>query len=99
MLSVRSLNHPGKIYMIQDNSSIHNSNIVQDWIKSRNGIIVWNWPPLSPDLSPIDNLQAHMVAKWNPNNIQTKDTLLEYIYNEWDKLKGSPEVFENLATS
>ena len=40
-----------------------------------------------------------MVAKWNPNNIKTKDTLIKYIYNEWYKLVGSPEIFENLVTS
>ena len=40
-----------------------------------------------------------MVAKWNPKNVITKDTLIEYIYNEWYKLRGFPEIFENLATS
>ena len=38
-----------------------------------------------------------MVAKWN--DIITKDTLIEYIYNEWNKLRGSLKIFESLATS
>ena len=33
------------------------------------------------------------------NNIKTKDTLIEYIYNEWDELRRYPKIFESLATS
>ena len=80
--SVRLLNPSGKLYMIQDNSPIHKSKIVQNWIKSRKDIIVLIWTPLFPGLNYIEYLWAHMVGKLNPNNIKTKDTLIEiYIMN------------------
>ena len=51
--------------MIQENSPIHKSKIVQDWIKSRNDIIVLHWHPLSPDLNPIENVQKLTISN-NP---------------------------------
>ena len=39
----------------QDNASIHRSGEITTWFE-RNGIILLNWPPCSPDMSPIENL-------------------------------------------
>ena len=57
-------------YFLQDNSPIHKSKIVMDWIENcEDLILIKNWPARSPDLNPIENLWAYMARKWD-NNIQ-----------------------------
>ena len=45
---------PGLLFM-QDNAPIHTARIVREWLEE-NGIDVLEWPPYSPDLSPIKHL-------------------------------------------
>lgn len=47
------LPHPEKIRLVQDNSPIHKSRVVQQWLTEHaEDIEVLYWPPRSPDLNP-----------------------------------------------
>ncbi len=39
----------------QDNAPIHIARIVKSWLKEEN-ITLFEWPPYSPDLNPMENL-------------------------------------------
>ena len=98
--SVRSLNPHEQIYLLHDNSPVHKSKLVQNWLKSRNDITVINWPSLSPDLNPIENIWARIVLKWQIGNcIKTKDALVKHVKNIWEEMRGCPDICENLALS
>lgn len=65
-----------------DNAPIHTAKIIKEYIKHTN-MRVLEWPPQSPDLSPIENLWAHLktkVAARKPRNVHD---LREIIQEEW----------------
>jgi DDE superfamily endonuclease len=43
---------PSLVFM-QDNASIHTAKVITNWFKEQ-GIEVVKWPPISPDLNPIE---------------------------------------------
>jgi transposase len=43
---------PGYVFM-QDNASIHTAYKVKDWFRDRGVVTLTDWPPYSPDLTPI----------------------------------------------
>ena len=79
----------------QDNDPKHTSKKAKKWMED-NGINVLDWPPQSPDLTPIENL-------WN----HTKKELAKYprqakgVWEIWDRVAEvwnniDPEVCQNL---
>lgn len=94
--------YPGEhITFIQDNSSIHNSHIVQNWIndQQRRGVLTLiKLPPKSPDLNPIENLWGKMVQQWDTSQARTRENLKRHVYNIWDSFRGK-NVCENLVGS
>lgn len=87
-------------YFLQDNSPIHKSKIVMDWIENcEDLILIKNWPARSPDLNPIENLWAYMARKWDNNIQKSRKSVVNQAITIWESLRGSPEFTEKLADS
>ncbi len=48
-------NHPRGWTFQQDNAAIHTSALTKEWFFNES-IMLMDWPPVSPDLNPIENL-------------------------------------------
>ena len=75
---------PAPIYLVMDNCPIHNSKLVTDWLNNHPEIIRIEWPAISPDLNPIENLWAKMVSHWDASNAKNKTSLIEHAKSVWE---------------
>lgn len=82
----------------QDNAPIHTARSTVLWLKSKN-INVMDWPALSPDLNPIENLWGILARAVYANGKQyySKEELKKAIQSEWKKI--GPQVLKNLVES
>jgi len=53
--SVRMLYPDGIIHFQQDQSSIHDSHVVQEWLSLQADVELTDWLPRVPDMNPIEN--------------------------------------------
>lgn len=86
-----------RIFM-QDNSPIHTASNAMALLGRQNFDLL-NWPPLSPDLNPIENVWSFMETNWPriyPRNTQTLDTVVQ---DRWNGLRRNPIYFRNLYRS
>ncbi|KAI8432055.1 hypothetical protein MSG28_004574 [Choristoneura fumiferana] len=96
--SVRVAYPEGQIYLVHDNSSVHKSKIVKDWLNSQKDITEFEWPAKSPDLNPIENLWGQMVLNWDSSEIRSKKNLDNEVNKTWELLRNSDTCF-NMVSS
>lgn len=77
------------IEFIQDNSSIHNSRIVQDWIRDQTDLRLIKMPPKSPDINPIENLWGLIVQQWDSSVVRTTQNLKDHVFDIWESFRGT----------
>ena len=83
-------NHPELTFM-QDNSSVHCSKIVKEYLNEQN-IEPLVWPPKSPDCNPIGNAWHILKEIVGPvNHIQNVVILWQVVKNAWEELRTSEE--------
>lgn len=87
--SVRVAYPEGQIYLVQDNSSVHRSRLIQEWLTSQTDITVFDWPSKSPDLNPIENLWGQMVLNWDPSEVRSKKNLDQEVNKTWELMRSS----------
>ena len=82
----------------QDNAPCHTARKTMEFLESRN-LTLLPWPPLSPDLSPIENLWGIIsgIVYKGGKSYQTCDSLWEAVCAAWDSV--DEEVFQNLYES
>lgn len=97
------------ITFTHDNRPTFKARIVQDWLKKyarREGVVLPDWPPYSPDLNPIENLwkllkerirQRYPELADLPKSEKSLDRLIEAAQEVWGELEDHP--FENLVKS
>ncbi|MDG2580599.1 transposase, partial [Vibrio parahaemolyticus] len=87
-------------YFQQDNAPCHKAHIISNWfLEHDNEFTVLQWPPQSPDLSPIEHLwdvveQEILIMDVQPTNLQQ---LCDVIMSIWSKI--SEECFQHLVES
>ena len=70
----------------QDNATAHTAGVVAEWLE-KNVTRLEDWPPNSPDLSPIENLWGRMWAdalKKKPTNIGELWSAVEEVFTSYD---------------
>lgn len=72
-------------YFQQDNAPCHKARAVTSWF-TQNNIRVLDWPPQSPDLSPIENLWDFLKGKVSIYKCSSKAVLKQKIFEEWEKI-------------
>lgn len=89
------------IVLIQNNSSVHCSRIVTEWIEEHNQITVLPWPSKTPELNPTENLWGIIMRQWGdlgePRNIRSAKGLHNHAMVVWNRLRGQPRICENLV--
>lgn len=80
----------------QDNAPCHTSRKMLEWFEE-NGISVLEWPPQSPDLSPIEHLWQVLKSELSKYRYASKNILRRKITEEWEKI--TPDVCYNLVAS
>lgn len=66
----------------QDNDPKHTSRLVQHWLFTH-GIQTIDFPPYSPDLSPIENLWANLKRRVEHRSARNIDELAVHVREEW----------------
>ena len=69
---------PEPIYLVMDNSSVHNAQIVKEWFREHPYVIRIEWPAKSPDLNAIENLWGYMNNKWDVSNAKTRECFIRH---------------------
>ena len=90
---------PQPIYLVQDNSPIHKSKLVDQWFQHHPQFVRLFWPAKSPDLNPIENVWSKMVQKWKHDNERTENALECHCQLVWESLRQEPEYVESLVRS
>ena len=92
MLEISLVEHAeqlmGQDFMFQqDNAPIHTARATKKWLQDRN-IEVLDWPAISPDLNPIENLWGILARKVyrNGRQFQTVSELQTRIKEAWNQL-------------
>lgn len=80
----------------QDNATPHKSRVAMAWFEEHD-IELLEWPPMSPDLNPIENLWAHLKRNLDGNIVHGMNNLFEVasrIFRDVD-----PNLLRNLVES
>ncbi|GBM14742.1 Transposable element Tc3 transposase [Araneus ventricosus] len=85
-------------YYQQDDAPIHTSNATKNYLNSKN-VTVLEWPPLSPDLNPNENVWGIISRKVYENGGQfySVNALKTAIESVWYNLE--PEILQTLIMS
>lgn len=78
----------------QDNAPCHKSKLVMRWFQ-QNNVPLLEWPPQSPDLSPIENLWYILKENIRKHKASSHNELKGIILQEWQLI--SPELCNNLV--
>ena len=76
-------------YVLQhDNSPVHTGHVVKDWLNAQN-INVLDWPPISADLNPIENLWGDMKRQLAfKDEINSVPQLRQHLQQLWQSYRA-----------
>ena len=92
----RGLMNEGQWWFLQDNDPKHKSKEVQKWLHDH-GISCIDFPPLSPDLNPIEYVWADMARRIEKHQCATMEELQDRVESEWKET--SVEYLQKLVAS
>ena len=82
----------------QDNAPIHNSKLTRAFLVENN-MQVMDWPALSPDMNPIENVWAEISKKLEREKINNSGQLFTKITEIWENLMRNRDYLKNLIDS
>ena len=87
-----------KFIFQQDNASVHISKKTKKWFEEQK-IEVLEWPALSPDLNPIENIYGILARRdyANERQFNTRNELIAIIQKTWNEIE--PEFLSRLVGS
>lgn len=86
--SARRLFPTGQWWFQQDNPTIHTGRVASRWFATH-GIDLLDFPPYSPDLSPIENLWANLKRRVEKHNARDTIELSRHLKLEWTATDAS----------
>lgn len=81
----------------QDGAPCHTAHVVKTWLRESEVEVIPDWPPNSPDISPIENLWAIVKGKLREEDTSTVDKLEAALHRAW--LEIPPSTVQSLADS
>lgn len=87
------------IHFVQDNSPIHKSRIVTNWLREQPQLNVLPWPAKSADLNPIENVWGDIVKDMEPFRPRQADEVFEKFESIWNRYSQRPDYWRILAHS
>lgn len=87
------------VRVVEDNSTVHRARIVRDWYGEHIQLERLNWPAVSADLNPIENMWSMMVQKMKPCFATNRRELQDLVMERWNELTNKPEYFRTLIES
>jgi len=91
--SVRILYPDGIIHLQQDQSSIHDSHVVQERLLRQADVKHLDWPPQAPDMNPIENMWSEvkrtMQETWPVLPPRNSNELWPLVSDVWDEVASS----------
>ena len=100
--SVWMLYPEGIIHLQQDQSSIHDSRVVQEWLSRQADIELLDWPPRGPDMNTFENMWSEvkrtMQETW-PVLPRSSDELCVLVSDAWDEVASSTRYIRSLTES
>lgn len=79
--------HPETITLVHDNSSIHKSRAVTEWLEQHPEILVIDWPSKGCDLNPIEHLWAAMCQEWSVGDQRNAAAVESTAMEVWESLR------------
>jgi transposase len=89
LCKVRSTLASNGLVFQQDNAPSHTADNVRAWFARNQVNVLADWPPRSPDLSPIENLWAYLQRKVSECGPLSEDDLRKFVTQEWNKIPQS----------
>lgn len=93
LLPTTQIYYPNEtVQFVQDNSSVHKCNIVQNYLNKPETKVHLKqivFPPLSPDLNPIENVWGKMIQLWDNNRVRDTESLRRHVVETWESLRGN----------
>lgn len=86
-----------RIFM-QDNSPVHTCSKTMALL-ARQNFELMDWPPLSPDLNPIENVWSYMIYNWPTIYPRRPDILDAVVQERWNGLRGNHGIIYELSIS
>ncbi|KAK3874283.1 hypothetical protein Pcinc_020769 [Petrolisthes cinctipes] len=91
--SVRLLNpYPSQFFLLQDNSPIHNAEVVKNWFKAHPEINVLPLPPRSPDLNQFEHVWAAMEKQASDplplGSLPNRNAVIQKALAPWEHQRG-----------
>jgi hypothetical protein len=79
--------YPDSIIHLQQDHSIHDSRVVQEWLSRQADVELIDWPPGAPDTNPIENMWSEV--KRMQQNLVSSLPEIAIVSDAWDEVASS----------